>query len=129
MALPASVPDTQLGLSASEIATFRHHQSIALAAAPSVSSHYGTSSNHSRTPSTAYSYTSNSTGRGRGVQRGSNPSSRAASAASSAGGGQGRLLLDAGSLSVLGAYFERLMVRIQERVDYVSASQLFLDAE
>lgn len=29
-------------------------------------------------------------------------------------------MLDAGSLSVLGSYFERLMGRIQERVDYVS---------
>ena len=28
-------------------------------------------------------------------------------------------MLDAGSLAVLGAHFERLMVRIQERVDYV----------
>jgi hypothetical protein len=29
-------------------------------------------------------------------------------------------MLDAGSLSVLGAYFDRLMGRIQERVDYLT---------
>ncbi len=45
--------------------------------------------------------------------------SRAASAASSAGHGGGRLLLDAGSLAVLGSHFERLMGAIQGRVDSV----------
>lgn len=45
--------------------------------------------------------------------------SRVASAASSSQGGGGRLLLDAGSLAVLGSHFERLMGAIQGRVDDV----------
>ena len=103
MALPHSVADTQLGLSAAELHTFRQHQAIALGT-PAAST-----AGHSSSAAT----------RGRGSAR-SGASSRAASAASSAAGGGGRLMLDAGSLNVLGAYFERLMARIQDRVDHVS---------
>ncbi|MCJ1297712.1 hypothetical protein MMC08_000500 [Hypocenomyce scalaris] len=88
--LPASIPDTQLGLSASEIHILRQHQPIAL-----------------QTHSTASSI------RGRGNGRNTS-SSRAASAASS---GQGRLMLDPGSLTALGHHFDRLMLAIQGRVD------------
>ena len=103
MALPHSIPDTQLGLNASELHTFRQHQAIALG-----------------TPAASTAGHSASTAsRGRGAAR-SAASSRAASAASSAAGGGARLMLDAGSLNVLGAYFERLMSRIQDRVDAVS---------
>ena len=102
--LPPSVPDTSLGLTNAELHTFRQHQSIAL---------QGVSSSRASVAST----------RGRGTSRSSiASSSRAGSAASSATGGNGRLMLDAGSLSVLGSYFERLMGRIQERVNYVSTT-------
>ena len=105
--LPPSVPDTALGLTASELHTFRTHQSIALG---------GPGAGSSRASVAASTST-----RGRGTSRSSvASSSRGGSAASSAAGGAGRLMLDAGSLSVLGSYFERLMGRIQERVDYVS---------
>ena len=104
--LPPSVPDTALGLSASELHTFRTHQSIALG---------GPGAGSSRA-----SVAGSTSTRGRGTSRSSiASSSRAGSAASSAAGGAGRLMLDPGSLSVLGSYFERLMARIQERVDYV----------
>jgi hypothetical protein len=104
--LPPSVPDTALGLTPSELVTFRQHQTIALGG--------GVASSRA-------SVAGSTSTRGRGASRSSvASSSRAGSAASSAGGGGGRLMLDAGSLSVLGAYFERLMGRIQERVDYVS---------
>ncbi len=43
----------------------------------------------------------------------------ASSAASSAAAGGGRLVLDAGSLTVLGQHFERLMGAIQARVENV----------
>lgn len=105
--LPSSIPDSQLGLSASELAILRQHQQIALSSAGgSSATHYATSTASSR---------------GRGHVRSSASTSRAASAASSAGthGGGGRLLLDAGSLAVLGSHFERLMGAIQGRVDSV----------
>ncbi|MCJ1378274.1 hypothetical protein MMC17_001371 [Xylographa soralifera] len=109
--LPPSVPDTQLGLSSAEIHLLRQHQAIALAPAPSYAS---------STVSSAQRYgATTGAGRGRGSVRSSATSSRAGSAGSAAG--QGRLVLDAGSLSVLGAHFERVMGRIQERVDYLSA--------
>ncbi|MCJ1397273.1 hypothetical protein MMC11_000465 [Xylographa trunciseda] len=111
--LPPSVPDTQLGLSNAEIHLLRQHQAIALAPAPSYAS---------STVSSAQRYGSSSSsaaGRGRGSVRSSAASSRAGSAGSAAA--QGRLVLDAGSLSVLGAHFERVMGRIQERVDYLTA--------
>lgn len=104
--LPPSIPDTSLGLTNAELYTFRQHQSIALQG-------QGVTSSRASVTST----------RGRGTSRNSvASSSRAGSAASSAGGGNGRLMLDAGSLSALGSYFERLMGRIQERVHYVSCA-------
>ncbi|MCJ1434390.1 hypothetical protein MMC27_003758 [Xylographa pallens] len=109
--LPPSIPDTQLGLSSAEVHLLRQHQALALAPAPSYAS---------STVSSAQRYGSASAGRGRGSVRSSATSSRAGSAGSAAAG-QGRLVLDAGSLSVLGAHFERVMGRIQERVDYLSA--------
>ena len=109
MALPHSIPDTQLGLSSAELHTFRQHQALALNAGPAASSLAG----HSAAGAS----------RGRGSSR-SGASSRATSAASTAaasGAGGHRLLLDAGSLSVLGGYFERLMARIAARVDQLQA--------
>ncbi|MCJ1295556.1 hypothetical protein MMC34_007119 [Xylographa carneopallida] len=111
--LPPSIPDTQLGLSSAEVHLLRHHQALALA--PSYAS---------STVSSAQRYGSASAGRGRGSVRSSATSSRAGSAGSAATPGppgQGRLVLDAGSLSVLGAHFERVMARIQERVEFLSA--------
>ncbi|KAL2050352.1 hypothetical protein ABVK25_009324 [Lepraria finkii] len=104
--LPSSIPDSQLGLSASELAILRQHQQIALSSA-------GGSSNTHYANSTASS-------RGRGHVRSSASTSRAASSAGTQGGG-GRLLLDAGSLAVLGSHFERLMGAIQGRVDSLTA--------
>ncbi|KAL8635243.1 MAG: hypothetical protein Q9228_007246 [Teloschistes exilis] len=97
--LPASVPDSQLGLSPSEIQILRQHQQIALQNQP-------------------YPHSSIAT-RGRGHARTSASTSRAASAASS--GNNGRLLLDPGSLALLGQHFERLMAAIQNRVDQLTA--------
>lgn len=108
-ALPASIPDTQLGLSTAEIQLLRRHQEVALSASapPHSSSHYGGSAASTR---------------GRGTARVSNASSRAASASSHAGGGGGRLMLDPGSLAVLGSHFERLMGAISSKVDAVCFS-------
>ena len=94
--LPSSIPDSQLGLSQSEIHILRQHQQIALASNP---------------------YALSTSSRGRGHSRTSASTSRAASAASSAQ--QGRLILDPGSLAVLGQHFERLMGAIQNRVENV----------
>ncbi|KAI4176868.1 MAG: hypothetical protein LQ343_000725 [Gyalolechia ehrenbergii] len=96
-ALPSSVPDTQLGLSSSEIQILRQHQQLAL-------------------QNQAYAHSSST--RGRGHARTSANTSRAASAASS---GNGRLVLDPGSLAVLGQHFERLMAAIQNRVEQLTA--------
>jgi len=93
--LPASIPDSQLGLSQSEVHILRQHQQIALV-----------NQNYAHSTST----------RGRGHSRTSGSTSRAASAASS---GQGRLVLDPGSLALLGQHFERLMGAIQNRVESV----------
>ena len=103
--LPPSIPDSQLGLSQSELHILRQHQQIALSSGSS-----------SAAPHYAHSTTSS---RGRGHARSSASTSRAASAASSGQGGGGRLLLDAGSLAVLGNHFERLMGAIQSRVNHV----------
>jgi hypothetical protein len=95
----------------------RQHHSVALGAAAAARAAQSAAASH-------YSYGSAGASlRGRGQQRSSNSSSRAASAASSGGpnGARGQLMLDAGSLSVLGAYFDRLMMRIQQQVDYVSS--------
>lgn len=94
-ALPSSIPDSQLGLSHSEIQILRQHQQVAL-------------------QNQAYAHSTST--RGRGHARTSASTSRAASAASS---GHGRLLLDPGSLAVLGQHFERLMGAIQNRVEQV----------
>ena len=103
--LPSSIPDSQLGLSQSELHILRQHQQIALSSgSPSAAPHYAHSTASSR---------------GRGHARSSASTSRAASAASSGQGGGGRLLLDAGSLAVLGSHFERLMGAIQSRVNHV----------
>ncbi|KAK4696954.1 hypothetical protein P7C71_g1050, partial [Lecanoromycetidae sp. Uapishka_2] len=102
--LPSSIPDSQLGLSASELAILRQHQQIALSSTGSSSNHYAQSTASSR---------------GRGHARSSASTSRAASAASSQG--HGRLMLDPGSLAVLGSHFERLMGAIQNRVDSLTA--------
>ncbi|KAL6721889.1 hypothetical protein ACLMJK_000994 [Lecanora helva] len=112
-ALPTSIPDSQLGLSASELHILRQHQQIALSA------HQGGGTTGQQPH---YSH-STASSRGRGHARTSASTSRAASAASSAGGGGGgnRLLLDAGSLAVLGSHFERLMGAIQGRVDSLTA--------
>ncbi|CAF9911398.1 hypothetical protein IMSHALPRED_010018 [Imshaugia aleurites] len=105
--LPSSIPDSQLGLSQSELHILRQHQQIALSSGSS-----------SAAPHYAHSTTSS---RGRGHARSSASTSRAASAASSGPGGSGRLLLDAGSLAVLGSHFERLMGAIQSRVNHLTA--------
>ncbi|KAL8873290.1 MAG: hypothetical protein Q9174_001219 [Haloplaca sp. 1 TL-2023] len=96
--LPTSIPDSQLGLSHSEIQILRQHQPIAL-------------------QNQGYAHSTAST-RGRGHARTSASTSRAASAASS---GNGRLVLDPGSLAVLGQHFERLMAAIQNRVEQLTA--------
>lgn len=108
--LPSSIPDSQLGLSQSELHILRQHQQIALSSGSS-----------SAAPHYAHSTTSS---RGRGHARSSASTSRAASAASSGQGGGGRLLLDAGSLAVLGSHFERLMGAIQSRVNHVRFTAL-----
>ena len=100
--LPSSIPDSQLGLSQSELHILRQHQQIALS-------------------SSQYAHSTSS--RGRGHARTSASTSRAASAASS---GQGRLVLDPGSLAVLGQHFERLMGAIQNRVETVSVARDYL---
>ncbi|KAM0800152.1 hypothetical protein BDR22DRAFT_821916 [Usnea florida] len=105
--LPSSIPDSQLGLSQSELHILRQHQQIAL-------------SSGSSTAAPHYAHTTTSS-RGRGHTRSSASTSRAASAASSGQGGGGRLLLDAGSLAMLGSHFERLMAAIQSRVNHLTA--------
>lgn len=115
--IPTSIPDTQLGLSASEIHILRQHQQIAL------QSHQGHTAAGGGNPA------GSTRGRG-GVSRGSPASSRNASVGSHHGHGgqqhghqqQGRLVLDPGSLAVLGGHFERLMGAIQGRVEQVSQS-------
>ncbi|KAI9737940.1 MAG: hypothetical protein M1834_009310 [Cirrosporium novae-zelandiae] len=100
MSSPQSIPDTQLGLTSSEIQILRQHQAIALQ--------------------------NQNVSRGRGNGRGSTSSSRAASAASS----HGRLLLDPGSLAALAHHFDRLMAAISGRVDALTAqTQLSTQAQ
>lgn len=119
--IPTSIPDTQLGLSTSEIHILRQHQQIAL---QSHQGHTAAGGGNSAGLST----------RGRGGVLGSPASSRNASVGShhgghGGGGGhqqQGRLVLDPGSLAVLGGHFERLMGAIQARVEQVSQSAWLL---
>lgn len=88
----ASIPDTSLGLTSSEIQILRQQQQIAL------QGHAG-----------------NGVSRGRGTGRTSNSSSRATSAASS----QGRLLLDPMSLRALSHQLDGLQAQIRGRIEYV----------
>ncbi|KAJ5980467.1 hypothetical protein N7481_007765 [Penicillium waksmanii] len=89
----ASIPDTSLGLTSSEIQILRQQQQIALQGG-----HAG-----------------NGVPRGRGTGRTSNSSSRATSAASS----QGRLLLDPMSLRALSHQLDGLQAQIRGRIEYL----------
>lgn len=93
MSVSASIPDTSLGLTSSEIQILRQQQQIALQGG-----HAG-----------------NGVARGRGTGRTSNSSSRATSAASS----QGRLLLDPMSLRALSHQLDSLQAQISQRIEYV----------
>ncbi|KAF9884792.1 hypothetical protein FE257_001282 [Aspergillus nanangensis] len=93
MSVSASIPDTSLGLTSSEIQILRQQQQIALQGG-----HAG-----------------NGISRGRGTGRTSNSSSRAASAASS----HGRLLLDPMSLRALSHQLDALQNQIRSRIDYL----------
>jgi hypothetical protein len=92
MSVSASIPDTSLGLTSSEIQILRQQQQIAL-----------------------QGHASNGISRGRGTGRTSNSSSRATSAASS----QGRLLLDPMSLRALSHQLDGLQAQIRGRIEYV----------
>ncbi len=96
----ASIPDTSLGLTSSEIQILRQQQQIALQGG----------------------HTGNGASRGRGTGRTSNSSSRAASAASS----HGRLLLDPMSLRALSHQLDGLQQQIQNRLEYVCSFLLIL---
>ncbi|KAL4956274.1 hypothetical protein BDW69DRAFT_91860 [Aspergillus filifer] len=89
----ASIPDTSLGLTSSELQILRQQQQIALQGG----------------------HTGNGVSRGRGTGRTSNSSSRAASAASS----HGRLLLDPMSLRALSHQLDGLQQQIQNRLEYL----------
>ncbi|KAL4781555.1 hypothetical protein BJX76DRAFT_12042 [Aspergillus varians] len=89
----ASIPDTSLGLTSSEIQILRQQQQIALQGG----------------------HTGNGVSRGRGTGRTSNSSSRAASAASS----HNRLLLDPMSLRALSHQLDGLQQQIQNRLEYL----------
>ena len=93
MSVSASIPDTSLGLTSSEIQILRQQQQIALQGG----------------------HVSNGVARGRGTGRTSNSSSRATSAASS----QGRLLLDPMSLRALSHQLDSLQAQISQRIEYV----------
>ena len=93
MSVSASIPDTSLGLTSSEIQILRQQQQIALQGG----------------------HTGGGISRGRGIGRTSNSSSRAASAASS----HGRLLLDPMSLRALSHQLGNLQEQIRNRLDYV----------
>ncbi|KAE8131552.1 hypothetical protein BDV38DRAFT_17065 [Aspergillus pseudotamarii] len=93
MSVSASIPDTSLGLTSSEIQILRQQQQIALQGG----------------------HAANGVSRGRGTGRSSNSSSRAASAASS----HGRLLLDPMSLRALSHQLDALQGQIRSRIDYL----------
>ncbi|GFF24488.1 hypothetical protein IFM46972_01058 [Aspergillus udagawae] len=93
MSVSASIPDTSLGLTSSEIQILRQQQQIAL----------------------QNGHTGNGVSRGRGTGRTSNSSSRAASAASS----HGRLLLDPMSLRALSHQLDGLQEQIRSRIVYL----------
>ncbi|PLN86083.1 hypothetical protein BDW42DRAFT_159238 [Aspergillus taichungensis] len=96
MSVSASIPDTSLGLTSSEIQILRQQQQLALQ-----SGHVG-----------------NGGSRGRGTGRTSNSSSRATSAASAASS-QGRLLLDPMSLRALSHQLDGLQEQIRSRIDFL----------
>ncbi|OJI80261.1 hypothetical protein ASPTUDRAFT_129359 [Aspergillus tubingensis CBS 134.48] len=91
MSVSASIPDTSLGLTSSEIQILRQQQQIALQGG----------------------HGANGISRGRGTGRTSNSSSRAASAASS----HGRLILDPMSLRALSQQLDGLQQQIRNRLD------------
>ncbi|PYI03502.1 hypothetical protein BO78DRAFT_195889 [Aspergillus sclerotiicarbonarius CBS 121057] len=91
MSVSASIPDTSLGLTSSEIQILRQQQQIALQGG----------------------HGANGVSRGRGTGRTSNSSSRAASAASS----HGRLILDPMSLRALSHQLDGLQQQIRNRLD------------
>ncbi|PYH34097.1 uncharacterized protein BO87DRAFT_387050 [Aspergillus neoniger CBS 115656] len=91
MSVSASIPDTSLGLTSSEIQILRQQQQIALQGG----------------------HGANGVSRGRGTGRTSNSSSRAASAASS----HGRLILDPLSLRALSQQLDGLQQQIRNRLD------------
>ncbi|PWY75854.1 hypothetical protein BO83DRAFT_247515 [Aspergillus eucalypticola CBS 122712] len=91
MSVSASIPDTSLGLTSSEIQILRQQQQIALQGG----------------------HGANGVSRGRGTGRTSNSSSRAASAASS----HGRLILDPMSLRALSQQLDGLQQQIRNRLD------------
>ncbi|OJJ85196.1 uncharacterized protein ASPGLDRAFT_124797 [Aspergillus glaucus CBS 516.65] len=93
MSVSASIPDTSLGLTSSEIQILRQQQQLALQGG----------------------HTGGGVTRGRGTGRTSNASSRAASAASS----HGRLLLDPMSLRALSHQLDNLQEQIRNRLDYL----------
>jgi small-conductance mechanosensitive channel len=93
MSVSASIPDTSLGLTSSEIQILRQQQQLALQGG----------------------HTGGGVTRGRGTGRTSNSSSRAASAASS----HGRLLLDPMSLRALSHQLNSLQEQIRNRLDYL----------
>lgn len=93
MSVSASIPDTSLGLTSSEIQILRQQQQLVLQGG----------------------HTGGGVTRGRGTGRTSNASSRAASAASS----HGRLLLDPMSLRALSHQLDNLQEQIRNRLDYV----------
>ncbi|KAE8415850.1 hypothetical protein BDV36DRAFT_215536 [Aspergillus pseudocaelatus] len=93
MSVSASIPDTSLGLTSSEIQILRQQQQIALQGG----------------------HAANGVSRGRGTGRSSNSSSRAASAASS----HGRLLLDPMSLRALSHQLDALQGQIRSRIDFL----------
>ncbi|ODM21042.1 hypothetical protein SI65_04095 [Aspergillus cristatus] len=93
MSVSASIPDTSLGLTSSEIQILRQQQQLALQGG----------------------HTGGGITRGRGTGRTSNASSRAASAASS----HGRLLLDPMSLRALSHQLDSLQEQIRNRLDYL----------
>ena len=106
MSLTPSIADTALGLTSSELQILRQQQQQLAA------------QRHHQAETA-------SRGRGRGSSRSSQPSSRAVSAASSQGG-QGRVLLDPGSLQRLNAHFDHLMHGIEDRLESVGCPFEFL---
>ena len=98
MSVAGSIPDTNLGLTQSELLILRQQTEIA---------------SQSRTAGSTMD-------RGRGTSRLSQPSSRAASAASSHSI-QGRITMDSTSLGRIEAALQNLMRQISARIEQVSS--------